>query len=287
MPDAVTLRGLRYSKHTYHRAQELSRQGDEYSRATCIHRLDNCVEWILNLACGHFGRQEDSRVSVLIERVEAEISGSFSEGDRMRSLRRHRNQVQHDMVIPDERTCEEYVDYTHSFLQDVARQVWGVDFDDLRLADLIEHDEIRGLTEQAEGLIEEAEYSEAVGRCIDTFNYVVNGAEDEGAWEGLIGHAGQMTSTFIGGQDPFKPLDTIEMDDEEVEELRAATRESLLLLGQASTVAQFFTPIQKIKFIQLINRPDAYSTEAEAQEILDFTIDFVLQLQEEGLPPVP
>lgn len=44
--------------------------------------------------------------------------------------------------------------------------------------------------------------------------------------------------------------------------------------------------MQKIKFVQLTNQPDEYASEDEAQEILDFTIDFVLQLQEEGLPPV-
>ena len=84
--------------------------------------------------------------------------------NRENILRIHkiRNDAQHDARVPSESDQGECMAYCRDFLRNISRQVWGIEFDGISLADLIRNKAIRQHLVDAERLLKEEEFKASV-----------------------------------------------------------------------------------------------------------------------------
>jgi len=71
----------------------------------------------------------------------------------IREVHKIRNGAQHRLQYPDSKTVSDCRTHTHDFLKAITKNVWGLDLDEIRLANFIQHKKIKKYMVDAEKFI--------------------------------------------------------------------------------------------------------------------------------------
>ncbi len=201
------------------------------------------------------------------------------------SLHDVRNLAQHAGVVPPFEEVIKFKGYVEDFLKIVVENEFGIKFDELSLAELVENEQLKNKIREAEQAFSRGDYEECISKCADAF---MDAAFDIG---NVFEKAGMLTRYF--GADK-ELIDVISKNypekykDKEFYELTKELSKAIHQLGMASTGMQFLDEYRSdfIRFMKILNQGDKASQD-ELKEWAYFSLDFVTNLilkwQDEGL----
>lgn len=247
-----------------------------------IHHFDQAVE--MTLKCVATKRQIKPRKKFFTFNELVKNLVDLPLIKQMESLHEVRNIIQHQGDIPDEETVIKYKGYTQEFLKEVVKNEFGISFDELSLASLIEDEELRKTIQKAEEYFKKGEYQKCIEQTLEVLTKVIDTAD-------IFGKAGVLTAYF-GASDELKRIISKDYPKKytgkEIQTLAGDVSKAMLQLGQASTSMQFLGEYKGrfLKFVQLIENLSAIPKDElkeKAQFSLNFVIELLLKWQEEGL----
>ena len=177
----LTLKKLVLIKQTYNRAQEDSKSSYRYlSRIQAVIGFDWATEAIAKAAIREF----DSKVKFknnlhdLIQQCNSLLQSSnmrtISHTKELLYVRKIRNEAQHEARYPNNDELQDCRTYARDFLQEIVSQVWNVEWDDISMADAIEHPEVKEYIKRAESRFGQDDYKGAVINAVVALKWAFN-----------------------------------------------------------------------------------------------------------------
>ncbi len=197
--DPITLTRLSLAKQFYNRALAQSKSFSVAEKMMSVILFDLSIELALYAIVTSLEKSKtpaDTFVG-LIQQSEVLLKPKIDQlPDRANILRVHgiRKDAQHDAKYPNESELSECQIYTRDFLKKIVFEVWGLEFDNISLIDLIHNQEVKQYLIDAEKKIDEKDYQKAaelashglqaaldkvssaiVGSTLDAFSQIMTG----------------------------------------------------------------------------------------------------------------
>ena len=167
--DTITHKKLVLGKQLYQDAVvRAAGQHGLARRILAVVEFDLATETILSAAVTALDpdRSRASGFPGLVEQTDKLLTKHHLEPvpdkDRIRYVHNIRNDAQHKAKFPAASNVSDCRTYTRDFLNAFVEQVWGVSFDQILTADLIESETLRGFIHKAESALQSGDYHGAV-----------------------------------------------------------------------------------------------------------------------------
>src|SRR5258708_2178365 len=184
LPDEITYKKLVLVKQLYQRAIVGSQSG--YSAPDRI-----LVVIIFDLACEtaikaiitslDSTKTPDEKFQSLIDQADSILSkngmADLPNKAQIRHVHAIRNDAQHKAKYPNENDVSDCRTYTRDFLTEVIKEVWTLDFEDIRLTELVKNDEVKNSLISAETAFVERNFSESLNQLDRALTSTLNHAE--------------------------------------------------------------------------------------------------------------
>jgi hypothetical protein len=282
------IRRLVLAKGVYLHGCKHAMNKDDVSRLLAIHHFDFTVEILLKCLATKYNVLGSARKEL---RFKDLWDGIVNKGTKLPlkeqifSLHDVRNLAQHAGVVPPYEEVIKFKGYVEDFLKIVVENEFGIKFDELSLAELIENVQLKQKIREAEQAFSRDDYDECISKCADA---LMDATFDIG---NVFEKAGMLTRYF--GADK-ELMDVINKNypekykDKEFYELAKELSKAIHQLGMASTGMQFLDEYRSgfIRFMKILNQGDKASKD-ELKEWAHFSLNFVTNLilkwQDEGL----
>lgn len=152
-------------------AAEHAGEGLPTDRMRTVVELDRSTELLLSTLLSVVGKQprrQDNLRELLGQLIDAEPSLA-SHRPAIERIRRLRNQVQHDGLIPSSEETRVAALETESFARAAVRAILGRDLEELTLVALVKDEEIAGRLHRAEGLLKTGDHRAAIEEAAIAF----------------------------------------------------------------------------------------------------------------------
>lgn len=179
--DVITRRKLILVRQIYQRAMVQSEAlHSDFDRIMSLIAFDLASETVLKAVVGALepSKTADKDFQAIIQQADALLlrKGLPEVPDKAKIQHVHglRNDAQHKAKYPSNNDVSDSRTYTRDFLQGLVSNVWGIDFDSIRLTDIVQHQLVREYLSKAEEGLEKGEYAKAAIQAIAGFNYALN-----------------------------------------------------------------------------------------------------------------
>jgi len=289
-PEIVSseIRRLVLAKGVYLHGCTHARNKDEVSRLLAIHHFDFTVEMVLKCLATKYSVLDSARQELRFKDLWNEIVNNGPKlplKKQIFDLHDVRNLAQHAGVVPPYEEVIKFKGFVEDFLNIVVESEFGIKFDELSLAKLVENEQLKNKIREAEQALSKENYEECISKCADA---LIDATFDIGD---IFGKAGILTGYFGADKELINVVSNNYAEkykDKEFYELAKELSKAIHQLGMASTGMQFLDEyrIDFIKFMRILNQVSNASKE-ELKDWAYFSINFVTNLilkwQEEGL----
>lgn len=295
--DSITFRLLVLAKRLYLHGCVHASNKDEISKMIAIHNFDNAIEFILKCLATQYTKIKSAKDEFKFKDLWNEINIALPSSldplpfeDQIKALHDLRNGVQHAGDIPDLNSVIKYQGYSEDFFKKVVKKYFGVSYDQMTLATLIDNPQLKDMILSAEKALESGQYDKCMSTCMNTFYSASFKHTDAFYKAGYIG-------AFWGLSLDFENF----INDQYIEtkygntpyyELAQEVSEAFQQLGQASMAMQFLDEF-KVDFLKFaytindtrINRENLSEPEIKerTKSVLEFVTNLILKWQEIGL----
>ena len=261
---------------------------DEVSRILAIHHFDFAVEMILKCLAVKYNIVFSSRQEFRFKDLWNEIDQqniNLPLKSRIFELHDVRNLVQHAGIIPSFEDVIMFKGYVETFLEDVIKRAFGISFDELTLAQLIENVKLRKIVQKAEELFREGKYKECILACDEALIKATFDIAD------IFSKAGMLTGYWGAGNELKNVINKDYAEKYRGKEFYTLARDlskAILQIGQATTCMQFLDEHRAkfLKFRELVSTLEEIPAEElkeKARFSLNFVIELILKWQEEDM----
>lgn len=171
-------------KQTYNRAYDDSMSKYRYvSRIQALIGFDWANEAALKAAIRKFKPKADlngdlnTLTQQCVNLMESNNCGSISPKKNISYVRRVRNQAQHEARYPTVVELQDCRTYTRDFLSAFVSQIWGVEWDQISMAEAVEHLGVKEYLEKSEACLKEGEHQNAVSYATVGFKWALKAGE--------------------------------------------------------------------------------------------------------------
>ena len=285
------MRRLAFIRYLYSNGVEQSRQPLPMG-ASSVLTLHDSVEMFLQLAAEHVNAGADKRTDfdkyfVLIDNA---LGGTklFGKASMLR-LSTARVGLKHYGNLPAQQDIESYRSSVTSFFEDNTSLVFGVDFKNISMADLVQSANAQANLKEATDLMAQGRYGEALQKIALAFDHLTRDYEDSkrGGHRRSPFYFGQSltfeTSFHMGVKDR-KLASFIDKVQESVKALQSAVR--ILSLGlDYRRYVKFNELVPKVVWmldgsVHVLERSNLLRTEEDCRFCFDFVIEAAIRLQE-------
>lgn len=197
--DLITHKKLILVKQLYQNAVVLSgSQHSTINRILSIIGFDLSIETSLRAAVGSLdsSRTPADGFQGLIQQVDnlCTQAGMNPIPDRANIQHIHsiRNDAQHKAKYPNESDINDCRTYTRDFLHKIFFEIWGVDFENISLVDIVQHDRVKRFLAEAETALEQKDYQLAVQHSAAGLTYALNRVQ-----RAVVGYMPSFTNRFM------------------------------------------------------------------------------------------
>lgn len=159
--DETTIERLAFIKHLHRQAERMSRQPQPYS-STAILGFHDSVELFLALASEEVGGDNKYRFMEYWEEIKKNSDTELTQKAAMKRLNKARVNLKHYGNRPNVNDIESHRANVRSFFEENANKIFGVEYSDITLVDLIQFDNTKQKAENAESSIDNDDFGESV-----------------------------------------------------------------------------------------------------------------------------
>lgn len=180
--DPITQKKLVLVKQLYQHAvvQSSSAQHSVVSAVLSVIGFDLAIETSLKVVVGalDLSKSPADNFQGLVQQCNALLAkgGLISIPDKVNIQYVHtlRNDAQHKAKYPSAENVSDCRTYTRDFLKKIGAKVWGLDFEHISLVDLIQHVKIKEFLAEAEKVLAQGDYEQAVLYAAGGFTYAMD-----------------------------------------------------------------------------------------------------------------
>ncbi|MFL6207422.1 MAG: hypothetical protein ACJ74W_01140 [Pyrinomonadaceae bacterium] len=178
--DTIILRKLVIGKQLYQQAVIQAARRNASGRIISIIGFDLSTETVLRVVIGAIdpSKTPANDFQGLIQQADILLSGaSFNpvpNKAQIQSVHTLRNDAQHKAKYPNDPDISASRIYTRDFLQAIINDIWGLAFDQISLAELIQNSEVREHLLRAEKALDVPNYQTAVQESAYGLNLAIN-----------------------------------------------------------------------------------------------------------------
>lgn len=179
--DPITHKKLVLVKQLYQQAVvQSASQHSIVSRIMSVIEFDLAIETVLKAVVGSL---EPSKVPSgdfqgLVKQAEGLLSkeGYKPVPDKANIQRVHsiRNDAQHKAKYPNESDVSDCRTYARDFLQEIIADVWGLSFEEIKLADFVQYEKVKEFLVNAEMALGQGDYQQAVKQAAAGLTMALN-----------------------------------------------------------------------------------------------------------------
>lgn len=284
--DLITHKNLILIKQIYLRAiVQSASQHSDVDRILSLISFDLANETLLkNAITAVNGRTKvGSKLNDLIDKADEVFSKAspaippVPDAQKIRRVRDIRNAAMHEARYPTPADISDCRTYTRDFLQQMVTNVWGQDFDSIRLTDLIKDPEVKGHLTQAEIELEAGNHTKAAIQAIAGFSWAF----------------GRVQSSIVGKMPTH--VDAVLIDDggktKKSREIYEALKKTRMVVAMSVIGLDYQSYLHYKRLTQYIgvvhygggqidaNISGPQPTEEEAAYIVNYAITAVLQIE--------
>ncbi len=179
--NSQSLKRLLYIKKIFLSAEESSKDNTEIGRVFSLLLADNAIEMLLKTIATDKGVTHDSRKDLDFKNLWNEIKNQLSLPlplkTEMFNLHEERNLIQHQGSVPSKQNIDRHLSYGRRFLEQAISQVYGKNFDEIYISDLIEIEEYKGKLKEIENLIEQDSLNDVPKKASELFSLMLAKSE--------------------------------------------------------------------------------------------------------------
>lgn len=197
-----------------------------------------------------------------------------------------RNDAQHKAKYPNETDVSDCRTYTRDFLNLTVFNVWGEDFESIKLIDLIQNKTIKDLLTEAETEFQKSEYTEAVIKSISAFNTATALTKNILVGDPPSPYRSRRSRTM--SEEEYRRERHREENSEKLVEAFEVTRDLLALLAFGVELQSYmkYKHITRMTYVHYFG-DDVYRAtmsrepynQQEAEYVLDFVINTTVQIE--------
>lgn len=258
---------------------------DEVSRMLAIHHFDIAVDMILDcIITKHKISLKEGRSTFWSkwDTITRKIGGLTLRA-QMERLHGLRNMIQHNGEIPQWKSVIECEGYVRDFFSDVSQRLFGIDYEEIYLSQLVSDRELRMKVLEAEKALKSNDFKKCIKLCEKSLLSTVN--------EHIIPIAGWMAGYFGLNEEYYQVTREIYPEkyrDKEFYELAKELSKAILGELQATSSMQFLDEykmdfLKHRKTVETMNDLSDEELEYSANLSLTFVTDVILKWQEEGV----
>ena len=172
LPEHVTWR-LNLVREALLDIMRISSDQTPLSRMKVILGLDQAIELLLSTLLPYLAVSvsRDRSISKMLSEVCALKPGLGSHTTHVERLRRLRNQVQHDGVVPSQEDVQLMIAVAEAFVRDTVREVCGNELEELSPISIIEQPEARSHLEKSQQALLDGDFGTATTEAAIAFYY--------------------------------------------------------------------------------------------------------------------
>lgn len=268
--DSIITRELVFAKYLYKHGCAHALNKDVESRMIAAHNFDSTVEIILKCIIKERGIQNfDLGNSTVLDMLEK--LGDIPFEAELKELHKLRNLVQQQGEVPSNDSISKNQKIVEGFLEGIFLSEFKIPYDGLFLGDIIENEAVKKKAIEAEVYFNKKEYNDSIRSCNELLQFVVFEHTKLAEWACNPGEGKKALSL-----------------DELLKVKKYRCYDALIHLGEVSSECSFLGEFESDFLIQreiigtLDSIPD-YEMEDDAHFIFNFTINFLLKLQQEGI----
>lgn len=167
--DAITRKKLIIVKQLYQNAIIQSASNHNIvSRLLSVIGFDLAIETILRAIVGYLdsSRSPADGFQGLIQQCEVLVTNAgyneIPDKANIQYIHSIRNDAQHKAKYPNESDVSDCRTYARDFLQKVVAELWGIDFEQISLTDVIQHEKVKQHLVDAETALSQGNYQQAI-----------------------------------------------------------------------------------------------------------------------------
>ncbi len=179
--DAITRKKLILVKQLYQQAViHSASQHSIISRILSVIGFDLTVETVLRAIVGSLdpSRTPADGFQGLVQQCDSLLDNAgcnpIPDKAKIQHIHSIRNDAQHKAKYPNESDVSDCRTYCRDFLQKVIADVWGLDFERIRLADAIQNEKVRQFLTEAETALDQKDYQQAIHHAASGLTWALN-----------------------------------------------------------------------------------------------------------------
>lgn len=177
MVDPITIKRLVIMKQIFSQGQVHRQKHTQINNMLACHHYDLSIEMLLRIICTDLNiklkQKEDGfwKIWDLVDKkVQIKCTAGLSLIHEIEPLRTARNSIQHSGTVPSDSDVERFEGYTRTFLEDTIKKVFSIDYEQIRLFELINDNGIKRYLEAAEKLIDQNDFVGALEKISIVFD---------------------------------------------------------------------------------------------------------------------
>lgn len=176
MVDSITMKRLVIIKQIFSQGKEQRQKHTQTGNMLACHHYDMSIEMLLRMICTDLNiklKLKEDGFWRIWELVNTEVQKKFKADlplmHEIEALRNARNSIQHAGTVPSDLDLERFEGYTRTFLEDTIKKVFVIDFEEIRLSELIKEATIKGYLKSTENLINQSDFMSAIEKLSIAF----------------------------------------------------------------------------------------------------------------------
>lgn len=175
MVDSITMKRLIIMKQIFSHGQEHRQKHAQMSNMLACHHYDLAVEMLLNIMGTEMGVKlpKDNDFWKLWAEINIVFKSKFNTDLPLRHeiqpLRYARNSIQHSGTVPSDSDVERFEGYARTFLDNTINKVFSIDYENIKLSELINDGTIKAYLVEAENLIRQNDFVGALEKISIVF----------------------------------------------------------------------------------------------------------------------
>lgn len=175
--DETTMERLAFIKHLHRQAEQISRQPQPHS-STAILGFHDSVELFLALAAEEVDAGHKYNFMEYWEEIKRNSDTELTQKASMKRLNKARVNLKHYGNRPNDDDIESHRANVRSFFEENTKQIFGVEYSEVTLVDLIQFDNTRELAEDAETNLGSNDFGETVCLISAAFDAMLDEFDD-------------------------------------------------------------------------------------------------------------
>jgi hypothetical protein len=176
MVDSITMKRLVIIKQIFSQGKEQQQKHTQTGNMLACHHYDMSIEMLLRMICTDLNiklKLKEDGFWRIWELVNTEVQKKFKADlplmHEIEALRNARNSIQHAGTVPSDSDVERFEGYAITFLEDTIKKVFLIDFEEIKLSELIKDTILKGHVISAEDLINQNDFLNAVEKLTIAF----------------------------------------------------------------------------------------------------------------------